>query len=199
MNRTWIGWSRRWSVLPMRNLWLFRGKFDKHLSLDCGAVKPKLQTGLGYWFMWESCEIWFLEVTANFGIVSSKNALKSNYNYNPIEITWRKTVCSVCLKPVSMATWRWHTLWRFTLPANSLNWGEKEFEFFLLYPRDRHLGIICMTIACARFASTFVSKITYAFSFAYLWKCWNWQFAFFPYAKCTVTLNYLRNLISVFN
>ena len=130
------------------------------------CCKTKITDGTGIWFMWESCEIWFLEVTANFGIVPSKNALQSNYNYNPIEITWRKTVCSVCLKPVSMATWRWHTLWRFTLPANSLNWAEKEFEFFLLYPRDRHLCIICMTIACARFASTFVSKITYALSFA---------------------------------
>ena len=34
-----------------------------------------------------------------------------------IEITHRKMVRSVCLKPVSMATWRLHTLWRFTFTA----------------------------------------------------------------------------------
>ena len=27
------------------------GKFDQPLSLYCGAVKPKLQTGQGYWFL----------------------------------------------------------------------------------------------------------------------------------------------------
>ena len=26
-------------------------------------------------------------------------------------------VCSVCLKPVPMVTWQFHTLWRFTVPA----------------------------------------------------------------------------------
>ena len=46
-----------------------------------------------------------------------KNAFKSNCNFNPIEIMWRKAVCSVCLIPVSMATWHMHMLWRFTLPA----------------------------------------------------------------------------------
>ena len=46
-----------------------------------------------------------------------KNALESSYNFNPIGITWRKIVCSVCLIPVSMAMWCLHTLWRFTVPA----------------------------------------------------------------------------------
>ena len=32
-------------VLPMRKIWHFSGKFDQHLSLYCGAVKSKLQTG----------------------------------------------------------------------------------------------------------------------------------------------------------
>ena len=38
-------------VLPMRKMWYFTGKYDQHLSLYCGSVKPKLQTGSGYWFM----------------------------------------------------------------------------------------------------------------------------------------------------
>ena len=46
-----------------------------------------------------------------------KNALESSYNFNPIEITWRKIDCWA---PVSMATWSLHTLWRFTVPAYSL-------------------------------------------------------------------------------
>ena len=52
-------------------------KFDQHLSLYCGAVKPKLQTGPGYLFLWESCETWFQKFTDNFGIVSSKMYLKA--------------------------------------------------------------------------------------------------------------------------
>ena len=31
-------------VLPMRKIWHFSSKFDKHLSLYFGAVKPTLQT-----------------------------------------------------------------------------------------------------------------------------------------------------------
>ena len=46
-----------------------------------------------------------------------KNALESGYNFNPIEIMWRKMIHSICLTPVSMATWHLHTLWRFTVSA----------------------------------------------------------------------------------
>ena len=43
-------------VLPMRKIWHFSGKFDKHLSLYWrGSVKLKLQTGSGCRFLWESC------------------------------------------------------------------------------------------------------------------------------------------------
>ena len=28
-------------------------KFDQHLSLYCGSLKPKLQMGIGYWFLWD--------------------------------------------------------------------------------------------------------------------------------------------------
>ena len=38
-----------------------------------------------------------------------KNALESSYNFNIIEITWRKMARSVWLKPVSLATWCLHT------------------------------------------------------------------------------------------
>ena len=48
--RPWIGWSRITSVCYE---W---AKFDQHLSLYCGSVKPKLQMGRGYWFLLESYE-----------------------------------------------------------------------------------------------------------------------------------------------
>ena len=48
-----------------------------------------------------------------------KNVLESSYNFNRIAITWRKMVRSVCLKPVSMGTWRLHTLSCFTVPVYS--------------------------------------------------------------------------------
>ena len=40
-----------------------------------------------------------------------QNTLESSYNFCPTEITWRKMVRSFCLTPVSLATWRLHTLW----------------------------------------------------------------------------------------
>ena len=49
----------------------FNSKFDQHLSLYSGSVKPKFKTGLGYWFLWESCEFQFPKFTDNFGTVSS--------------------------------------------------------------------------------------------------------------------------------
>ena len=39
-------------VLPMvLKISHFSGKFDQHLSLYCGSVKPKFKTGSGYWFL----------------------------------------------------------------------------------------------------------------------------------------------------
>ena len=38
-------------VLPMVKIWDFSGKFDQHLSLYCGSIKPKFKTGPGYWFL----------------------------------------------------------------------------------------------------------------------------------------------------
>ena len=59
----------------------------KHLSLYCGSVKPKLQTGpeYMYWFLWESCEMWFLQFTDNIGIVSSKIHLKAVAIFVPLQ------------------------------------------------------------------------------------------------------------------
>ena len=43
-----------------------------------------------------------------------KKCTRKQLQFNPIEITWRKMVRSVCVTAVSMATWRLHTLWHFT-------------------------------------------------------------------------------------
>ena len=95
-------------VLPLRMIWHGSGKFDQYLSLCCNEFKLKLQTGPGYWFMWESCEIWFPKFTDNFGSFF-KNALERSCNSNPIEITRRKMV--------PFCYWRLHILWHFTVPA----------------------------------------------------------------------------------
>ena len=55
----------------MVKIWQFSGKFDQQLSLYCGSVKPKFQTGPGYWSLWESCELRFPKFTDNFGTASS--------------------------------------------------------------------------------------------------------------------------------
>ena len=64
-------------VLAMRKIRHFIGKFNQNLSTQCGAVKLKLHTGPGYWFLWKSWEIWFPKFTDNYGIVSSKMHLKA--------------------------------------------------------------------------------------------------------------------------
>ena len=48
-----------------------------------------------------------------------KNVLESSYNFNPVEIMWRKMVRSVCLKPVPIAVWRLH-IWPFTVSSYCL-------------------------------------------------------------------------------
>ena len=69
---------------------ILAAKFDQLLSLYCDSVKVKLQTGPGYWFLWESCEMWFPKFIDNFGIVSSKIHVKADTIFYPIEITWKK-------------------------------------------------------------------------------------------------------------
>ena len=96
----------------MRKIWYFSSKFDQHLSLYCRAE----ETGPGYWFLWESCGM-ISKIYWQFWHTFFKNVLESNYNFNPIEILWRKMVRSVCLKLVSMAMWRLHTWQHFTVPA----------------------------------------------------------------------------------
>ena len=109
-NTAWIEWSRRWYGnfcvgYQWEKIWHFSGRFDKHLSLYCSAVKLKLQMRPGYCFFWV---LW--DHTDNFGIASSKMHLKAVTILIPIEITRRKKVCSFCLKPMSMETWRLHTV-----------------------------------------------------------------------------------------
>ena len=77
-------------VLPMRKIRHCSGKFDQHLSLYHDAVKPKLQTGPGYWFfvrvLWDMISKIYWQFWHSF----IQNALESNCNSNPIEITWGK-------------------------------------------------------------------------------------------------------------
>ena len=64
-----------------------------------------------------NCELWIPKFTDNFGTVSSNMYKKAVTIFIPLKKMWRKMVPSVCLKPVSLATWRLHTLCRFTVPA----------------------------------------------------------------------------------
>ena len=99
-------------------------KLQLYATSRCTSVSTGLKTRPGYCFLWV---LWVMisKFTENFGIISSKMALQSSYNFDPIEITWRKIVCSVCLKPVSMATWHLHTLWLFTVPAYNVETFDK--------------------------------------------------------------------------
>ena len=90
--------------------------FDQHLSLYCGAVKPKLQKG-PYCFLWDM----ILKIYWQFWYSFFKTAVVSSNNFYPIEITWRKMVHSVCLIPVSMIMWCLLTSWRFTLAVYELH------------------------------------------------------------------------------
>ena len=61
-------------------------KFDHHhLSLYYGAVKPRLQTGPEYWFLWGSSETWFPKFTK-----ISKMYLKVVTILTPMKKRWEK-------------------------------------------------------------------------------------------------------------
>ena len=77
-----------------------------------------------------------------------KNALESSCNFNPIEIMWRKLVCSMCLKSVPMATWRLHTLWRFTVPAY--------YHSISLYDHTIQIDELCNGINWLKYKPNFV-------------------------------------------
>ena len=49
----------------------------------------EIKTGSGYWFLWESCELWYAEFTDYFSSVSSSLRLKAVHFFYPIGITWR--------------------------------------------------------------------------------------------------------------
>ena len=100
-------------VLPTGKVWHLSGKFDQHLLLHFGVVKPKLQTGPAYWFLWDMIFKIYWQCWISF----FKTVLKNSSNFHPIEITCRKMVHPVCLKPVPMATWRLYKQWRITIPA----------------------------------------------------------------------------------
>ena len=111
-------------VLPKRT-WHFSSKIWSTFVTVLWCSKTEITDGPGYWFLWDSCEIWFPKFTDNFGIVSSKIHLKAVTIFNPIEITWSKMVRSVCLIPVPMATWHLHTLWRFIDCTSVFFWRQK--------------------------------------------------------------------------
>ena len=101
----------------MRKIWHFSGKIDQHLSLFCGSVKTKLP-----WEITGGTRISVLERVSwdvsskiywQFWHCSFKNTLESSYNFCPIEITWRKLLRSVCLTPLSRATWRFAYIMTF--------------------------------------------------------------------------------------
>ena len=111
--RTWIRWLRKWysiTSLCVTN--------EKYMALQqqiwstfvtvLWCSKSKITDGTGILVLvrvlWDMISKIFWQFWHSF----FKNALENCYNFNPIEITWRKMVRSVCLKPVSMATWRLH-------------------------------------------------------------------------------------------
>ena len=83
------------------------------MSLYCDAVTRNYRgTGIMVFVrvLWDIMFKMYWKICHSF----FKNALESSNSFNPNEITRRKVACSVCLKPVPMATRRLHTLWRFT-------------------------------------------------------------------------------------
>ena len=52
-----------------------------------------------------------------FALFFDTSFQRAHLNFSHWNNTEKNVVRSVCLKPVSMATWRLHTLWRFTFTA----------------------------------------------------------------------------------
>ena len=93
--------------------WDFSGKFDQHLSLYCGSVKPKFKTRARILVLVKVLWVTIAKIYWQFWHSFVKYTCKNNF-YS-IEIMWGKMARSVCLKPVSVETLCLHTLWRFTV------------------------------------------------------------------------------------
>ena len=74
----------------MRKICDFRGKFDQHLSLFRGTVKPKFQTGPEYWFLWGSFEKNNVEKNVTFSLFET--SVNGNVTFAP----------GVCISGVSL-------------------------------------------------------------------------------------------------
>ena len=95
------------SALPMRKIWHFSGKIWLIFVTVLWFNKTEIADGPG-----GSCESLvrfdFQNLLTILALFLKKRT--SSYNFCPIEITWRKLVRSVCLTPVSMATWLLHNM-----------------------------------------------------------------------------------------
>ena len=86
-------------------------------QLRIGCWETKNLAGVSHWVMLTLYRKATRHLSPEFLLPFSTRAFKVRAWFFLIEITQRKIVRSVCSKPVSMATWRLHTLWRFTFTA----------------------------------------------------------------------------------
>ena len=105
----WIGWSCRWSSnfsvcvtnekdMPLQ--WQIWSTFVTVLWCSKTKITDGTRILIIVRVLWDMISKIFWQFWHSFFKYAKK--LESSYNFNPIEITWRKMVCSVCLKPVSM-------------------------------------------------------------------------------------------------
>ena len=102
-------------VLPLRKIWHYSGKIRSTFVIVLWFSKTEITDGTGILVLVRVLWDVISKIYWQFRHCFLQIRLEICYNFCPIEITWRKMVTFSL--PVSMATWRLHTLWRFTLPA----------------------------------------------------------------------------------
>ena len=121
--RAWIRWSCSNTVTSVcatnEMIWYFSCKFDQHYFITVfWCSKTKIAGDIK---ILGSCESL---MRYNFQNLLTTVTQFQKYTWKQLqfwshEITWSKMVHSVCLTPVSLATWHLNTLWYFTVPVYS--------------------------------------------------------------------------------
>ena len=116
-------------VFLMVKIWRFSSKFDQSLSLYLWFSNTEIQDRTRVMVLVRVSWVTISRIYWQFWHSFFKYTFESSFNIYPIEITWRKMVRTICLKPVSMATWHLHTLLHFIVPLPYYTIQNMSFTF----------------------------------------------------------------------
>ena len=126
-------------------------------QLRIGCWETKNLAGISHWVMLTLYRKATRHLSSEFLLSFSTWAFKVHAHIFLIEITQRKMVRSVCLKPVSRKPWRLHTLWRFTFTA----YTKVRYLSAYTYAAAHYIEISAITCVCICNVCTKVTHTTF--------------------------------------